>query len=678
MTPTREIYLNIHFVWLMYALLLPTLAVFGYGVYSRYRLWAKLGLKLNRLDNPKQRLTRAAKEIISHEKFLRDFPAGLMHAAIFWGMLLLFIGTVVVVVEADLRIQIMHGWFYLIFQKLILNIAGFLVLTGVVVAAIRRYILKVPRLQPNREGVSSDPSDALSLVWLGLLIIQGFALQAIRLAAKFDPYAWWSPVGNLLSLPLQGADSATLIMIYQYTWWFHLLTTFGFIAWLPFSKMIHILTSAASVYTASLEAPGIGTLKPMDFEASERLGISSVIDMHWKDLLDLDACTSCGRCQAVCPAYASGQPLSPRNLILDLRDHLRANGPKLLNKPDKDKADEIPLIIGDLVKEETLWACTTCRACMEECPANIEHVPKIVGMRRHLVMEQSSVPETLQDALRSLEDRVHPYKGCNASRMDWCEDLDIPLASDVSEVDILYWVGCTAAFDTRNQKVARAFALLMKEAGVNFAILGQEESCCGDVDRRTGNEFGYDIIVRANIETLAQYNPKRIVTACPHCFNALGNEYRQFGAEYTVQHHTQFLNELVLEGRLKLDPQTSKAVTFHDPCYLGRYNGEYSAPRDLIKVAGGKILEMENSRSKSFCCGAGGGHAWMEERGTGPRINQLRTNQAIETGANTVVVGCPFCLQMLEDGVKTVSSEEEAQVKDVAELLMEAVIRPGS
>ena len=454
-----------------------------------------------------------------------------------------------------------------------------------------------------------------------------------------------------------------------------MLTTFIWIAWLPYGKMLHIFTSTASVYTANLEPPGTGTLQTLDFETAERLGVSALTDLHWKDLLDLDACTTCGRCQAVCPAYASNQPLSPRNLMLDLRDYLRTHGPNLLK--GTHKVDKLPLLLGEAVREETIWACTACRACMEECPADIEHVPKIIGMRRHLVMEQSTAPETVLDALKSLEDRVHPYKGTTVSRTDWCEGLNISIAADLREVDVLFWVGCTAAFDARNQKVARAFAALMNKAGVNFTILGSVETCCGDPARRMGSEFSYDMIARANIETISSYKPKRIVTTCPHCFNAIGNEYRQFGGEFTVLHHTELLRELIEAGRLRVSLHATETVTYHDPCYLGRWNGMYEGPRELLKVSGAKLVEMENSESKSFCCGAGGGHAWMEEHGSGPRINQLRVGQAMATNAEIIAVSCPFCLQMMEDGVKTVAGEEQA-VRDIAELMLESAAETGS
>lgn len=670
MNPMREVFWNIHFHWLMYILFIPTLIIFGYGMYRRFVQWRKLGLAIDRFDHIKERINQVISGVFGHKKILRDTQGGLMHAAIFWGMLFLFIGTVVVAADIDLRIPLYNGWFYL-FLKMLMNLAGILVLIGVIVAAVRRYIIEVPRLKQNREGVRADSADWLSLIFLGLLIIQGYALQAIRFAASPDPYAWWSHIGYIFSFPLHGLAPDTLIAGYQFIWWFHMLTTFVFIAWLPYSKMIHIFTSTASIYTANLEAPGLGTIKAMDFEASECLGINAITDFSWKDLLDMDACTTCGRCQDVCPAFASGQPLSPRNLILDLRDHLHTAGSGLIN--GTSKSEEIPGLAGNILKEEAIWACTTCRACMEECPADVEHVTKILGLRRFQAMEESQMPDTLQDALKSLEDRVHPYKGTNASRLDWCEDLEVPIAADKGEVDVLYWVGCTAAFDARVQKTAKAFAGLMKAADVDFAILGNEETCCGDVARRTGNEFSFDMIARANIETINQYNPKTIVTSCPHCFNVLGNEYQQFGAKFNVVHHTQLLYELVKEGKFQISMRAQTAVTYHDPCYLGRYNGEYQSPRDLITAAGGKLTEMPRNLSKSFCCGAGGGHAWMEEHGEGMRINQLRSVEAVKTGAELIAVACPFCLQMLEDGVKTIAGEDGPAVRDISELLALAV-----
>lgn len=668
---TRPIFWNISGVWLMYLLLIPTLSIFGYGLYSRYRLW-RLGQPVGRFDRHGDRVRRVLTYIFGHSRFMQERVAGTMHAMMFWAMILLFIGTLVVALEADLRIPIMRGWFYLIFQSLILDLAAAFGVVGLGIALLRRYVLRVARLQHNRPHARPDTSDGINLLLLFLMFAQGLALEALRIAGHPKPWDLWSPVGYLLAQPLMGAEQSAIVTGYQIMWWFHLVTVFGWIAYIPFSKMVHIFTSSASVYFSQLQPAGLGTIDPIDFEAGvERLGKSAITDFTWKDLLDLDACTACGRCQAACPAYAAGEPLSPKNLILDLRDYMHEHGYKLLS--NETQVEHLPPLVGGAIKEETLWACTTCRACMEVCPVAIEHVPKIVSMRQHLTMEQSLVPETAQDALRSLEDRSHPFKGTNASRSDWYEGLDVPIASEVGEVEVLFWVGCAVTYDPRAQKIARAFVELLRRAGVSFAILGSEEMCTGDPARRMGNEFLFDMMARQNIELLKQYNPKQIVTTCPHCFNAIGQEYRRLGGEFETVHHTQFLKQLVDSGRLQVNAGSKRSVTFHDPCYLGRWNNEYDAPRDLIAKAFEQQLEMEHNGYNSLCCGAGGGHHWMEGHGDGPRINQLRAQEAIDTGAEVVATGCPFCLSMLEDGVKTTAGDGGPEVLDVAELILQVV-----
>ncbi len=667
---TRPIYWNISGIYLMYLLMIPTMIIFAYGLYRRFRLW-RLGQQVLRTDQPWRRLGRVAVYLLGHGRLMQDRVAGSMHALIFWAMSLLFVGTTVVAMEADLGIPIMRGWFYLVFQSLVLDVAGALGMAGLGIALVRRYVIRVERLQHTRSHARHDPSDAVTLAALFLIFAQGFALEALRIAGRPEPWDVWSPFGYLLAKPLVGLSQAVIVGAYQWTWWFHLVSVFAWIAYIPYSKLIHIFTSTASVYFGELRAPG-ETLEPIDFEATERFGKSAITDFTWKDLLDLDACTACGRCQAVCPPYASGQPLSPRNLILDVRDYMHEHGPKLL--AGRVKVEELTPLVGGAVKEETIWACTTCRACMEACPVSIEHGPKLVGMRQHLVMEQGCAPDTVQDAMRSLEDRFHPFKGTKASRLDWAEGLDTPVAAEAGKVEILYYVGCAATFDPRAQKIARAFVELLRAADVKFAILGKEEICCGDPARRMGNEFLFDKIARQNIELLRQYNPKRIITTCPHCFNAIGQEYRKLGGQFEAVHHTRLLKELIDSGRLKPNVGLHRSVTFHDPCYLGRWNGEYDSPRAVLAEAGVTQKEMQRTGAHSFCCGAGGAHAWMEEKTHGLRVNQIRAIEASKAGAEVVATGCPFCMQMLDDGIKTTVVDDGPIVMDIAELLLQAMV----
>lgn len=674
--PTREIYWNISGVWFMYALLIPALATFAYGMYRHWRLWmlGKPAAGRSGREAWRERLRLLKVFVLEHRRLLRDQVSGTMHLMVFYAMILLFIGTIVVMIDADLHIPIMRGWFYLLFQSLTLDLAGVFVVVAACIALWRRYGTRLARLQPNRAGKAADPSDLYQALFLLVICAQGFVLEAVRIVGTDDPWAAWSPIGLLFSGAFAGLSQPTLVATFRFFWWFHLASVFGWIAYIPYSKLMHMFISPLNVYYGNLQPAGMA-LQPMNFEEVERLGASALTDLTWKDLLDLDACTACGRCQAACPAYAAGKPLSPKNLILDLRDYVNQHGPGLVM--GTATADDLPPLIGGAVQAETLWACTTCRACMEECPVLIEHVPKIVEMRRHLVMEQAEMPETLADMIKSMEDRAHPYKGTSATRTDWAEGLDVPLLSEVDEADVLFWVGCTGAFDPRNQEVVRAFAKIMQHAGLKFAILGDEEPCCGDPARRMGHEFMYDMLARQNVEVLNGYQSKfrRIVTACPHCMNQLGNEYRALGGEFQVVHHSQLISELIGANRIRVDAQALQGkVTFHDPCYLGRYNGEYDAPRTVVDAVGAERVEMPRSRSKSFCCGAGGAHAWMEDEHGGPRINQLRAKEALETGASTVATGCPFCMQMMEDGVKTVGDPDAVKVRDIAELVAEALV----
>jgi len=535
------------------------------------------------------------------------------------------------------------------------------VLIGVGIAAARRLIIKPAKLVYTGESL-------LILASIFLIALTGFLIEGWRIAATNDPWGAWSPFGFLVARASQSLMSVEAMRTaHLVTWWAHADLVFGFIAWAPYTKMIHALTGPLNIYAARLASEG-GALKRLDFdrlaETGEPMGVKTLAGFTWKDLLDLDACTECGRCTSVCPANTVGKELSPRDFILDLRNFARGDGGSAFAAPI---ANAVPA-----AASERLWQCTTCGACMEACPVFIEQATKIVDLRRYLVMEESDFPDTMQEAITSLESRGHPFRGTQSSRLDWAEGLNVKTAASVRDAEVLLWVGCGGALIERNQKVVRATAQLLEKAGVKFAVLGREEKCTGDPARRIGNEFLFEMMAKDNVETLNGYGVKKIVTSCPHCFNTFRNEYPQFGGDYEVYHHSEFLAELVNEGRIKTTIQSDKTVTYHDPCYLGRHNGVFDAPRRLVQITSRSTVEMRQNREQGFCCGGGGGMSFVEEP-KDKRVNQERARQALETGADVVAVGCPFCMTMMEDGVNAKRGDRDVKVMDVAELLWQSV-----
>ena len=679
---TREVFWNIEYTWLVYVLMVPTLAVFGWGFWLKIRRW-RAGQPAARFDRPGERLRLFLRNAVGQGRTLRSRYAGLFHSLVYTGFIVLFLATTVVAIHHDTPLHIMKGHFYLIFQSLIVDIFGLFVLVGVALAAIRRWISK-PKLL-----VYTDEASWI-LVTIFVMALTGFMVEGWRIAVTDDPWAAWSPIGNVFALMSDPVMSdATMQTGHVVIWWFHLLVAFGFIAWVPFSKMSHVFTAPLNIFTANLDGYG-GSLKTIDFETAERFGINHLGDFTWKDLLDFDACTECGRCTDVCPANAVGKSLSPRDIILDLQGLMHKRGDQFLldgnsngNGSGANGSDGLLPIIDQetAVSPEALFACTTCAACMEACPVHIEQMPKIVDARRYLVMEEADFPEGMMDMMNSLESRQHPFAGTQFSRVDWTEGLDIDVMAEMDdphEAEVLMWVGCGGALVERNRNTVRATAKLLRKAGVKFAILGREESCTGDPARRVGNEFLFEMLAKGNVETMQRYGVRKVVTSCPHCFNSFRNEYPQFGGSYEVYHHTQFLDQLLESGRLDGDGAArgsdgSSTITFHDPCYLGRHNGEYDAPRNLLaNVGGARQVEMQRSRNTSFCCGGGGGMAFVDEP-PDQRVNQERAQEAVDTGADVVAVGCPFCATMLDDGVNARRGDRDVKVKDVAELLWDAV-----
>lgn len=687
---TREVFWNIphSLVWVMYSMFVVSGAVAAYGVYRRVQVWRR-GLPANRFDHPAQRLRMLLKHAAAQRRTVRERYAAVFHTSIYTGFIILVIATTVVAIDYDLGLPIMQGRFYLYFQSLIVDLFGALVMLGVGIALYRRFLLKPKKLVYTEEST-------LILTAIFMMALTGFLVEGWRIGATGDTWGKWSPVGYLFaqaSAPLMKASA--MRAAHFGAWWTHAILVFGFIAWAPYTKMAHVVFSPFNIYTASLKPTG-ASFKNLDIdkamETGEPLGVKSLAQFTWKDLVDFDACTECGRCTNVCPANAVGKELSPRDIILDLQKFMHANplaafglsNTKPANGGSATNGDNSSVlsaqssalpIIGAVpsTSPEALWQCTTCGACMEACPVFIEQMPKIVDMRRFLVMEEADFPDTMADAVTSMETRGHPFKGTQSTRVDWTEGLNIQTMSEAKDAEVLFWVGCGGALIERNQKVVRATAQLLQTAGVKFAILGREEKCTGDPARRIGNEFLFEMLAKENTEKLNNYGVKKVITSCPHCFNTFRNEYPHFGGEYEVFHHSEYLAKLVEEGKITPVDQNEKKITFHDPCYLGRHNGVFDAPRQLVKISSRNApLEMEQSRENGFCCGGGGGMSFIDEP-KDKRVNQERARQILETGADIVAVGCPFCTTMLEDGINARKGERDVRVMDVAELLWQSV-----
>jgi Fe-S oxidoreductase len=472
--------------------------------------------------------------------------------------------------------------------------------------------------------------------------------------------------------------SQTTFFFEMVFWWMHIGLVLMFLNYLPYSKHLHVLTSIPNVYFASLQPKGALTPINLNDETLTKFGVSDMEDLTWKQLLDGYTCTECGRCESVCPAHLTGKPLSPRKIIVDTRRRTTEKSPVMIaGQLEANQEIANNTLLDNFISEEELWSCTTCMACVHECPVMIEHVDEIVDMRRALVLNESRFPPEVKTVFDNLERNFTPWGFSHSTRADWAEGLEIPKMAEVGDaknVDVLFWVGCAGAYDARYKKVSVAFSKLMKQAGIKFAILGTEEKCNGDAARRMGNEYLAQTMMTENIETLNRYNVKKIVATCPHCFHSLKKEYPQFGGNFEVVHHTDFLNQLVEEGKLKIDEKKKSAetITYHDSCYLGRYNNVIDTPRNTLTATGANLVEMPRSKDKGLCCGAGGGRMWMEET-IGKRINIERSEEAIATGASTVASACPFCMTMMNDGVKSKEASEKVQVKDIAEILLEAV-----
>jgi Fe-S oxidoreductase/nitrate reductase gamma subunit len=638
-------------------------------------------------------------------RMFKDVRAAILHWGIFWGFVLLTLGTANIVTGGLVQgiLQAPFGGIVWAFVLGMQNVVALIVIASVVWAFERRFISRPSRLTFNNDAL-------LILAMIGTLVAAEFVAGVFESARYGDQNGAF--IANWLAGFIRGAAPGTLETGFAISWWLHMLIVASFLVYLPFSKHLHIATSFPNIYFRKLSPRG--ELPKMDLEAEDAtFGLRTLQDLGWKDMLDGFTCTECGRCQQACPAWNTGKPLNPKHFIMGIREMsveaehglpLIPNSPSAASFGLTDVIDEATLlkpIVDNAIPFDAVWDCVTCGACVEACPVLIEHVDKIVGLRRNLVLEDSKFPAELNTAFRNMEGVANPWGQPPTTRTDWTRGLpfQVPtvaeLAADdrLDELEVLYWVGCAAAFDERNRKVARAFATCLNAAGIPFAILGQEESCTGDPARRMGNDYVFQMLATGNIETLNRYEmgEQTIVTACPHCFNSIGNEYGQLGGNFRVVHHAAYLRELLAGGRLRVvdadasadgSGGTGRSVTLHDSCYLTRYNGIVDQPREVLgSIAGLELREMDNRGKNTFCCGAGGGRMWMEEtRGT--RINESRTAQALATGAETVATECPFCMTMLKDGLEAAQSGTGGSVKaiDIAELLAESLAptQPGS
>jgi Fe-S oxidoreductase len=656
--------------WQTFAFLIVAGTAFtlsGKHFHTLYRLMSAQQGKAPKFGEFGRRIWTTIVNVLFQKAVMEKPAIGMAHAAIFWGFLIITIGTLEQFVmtlynKANFEFIGERAYSALIFSQ---DFFTAFVLFGVSYAAYRRFIKK-----PKHVSLSHDAN--YILLFTGGLMVSIFMMNAFHVLAIHP----WFTDSYFISKHIAGAlenfnfSEGTSHALYTLFKWIHMSIVLGFAVYIPGSKHLHIVAAGPNTFFKHLDRPK--GMRPINFEDETvtQYGVAKVNQMSWKDLLDMYSCTECGRCQALCPAWNTEKPLSPKALIIDFKKNLYVNKERIL----AGKLEEVEHVIDPNVTEDVIWACTSCRACEVACPVFIEHTDKIYDVRRNLVMMEGRFPQEVQPVFKSMETNGSPWAFSHSERANWAQGLDVKTMAEVGnaqDLDVLLWVGCAGSYDDRNKSVLKSFVSLLKKAEVKFAILGTEETCTGDAARRIGNEYLFQTLAKTNVETLNRYNVKRIVTACPHCFNTLKNEYHDMGGDYEVLHHSQFVATLISEGKLKPTKPLEETVTFHDSCYLGRWNNVYEQPRSVLEsVPKINLVEMKQNHEQGMCCGAGGGRMWMEEH-IGRRINVTRTEQAIETKATTVATACPFCITMISDGVKTKDMVGKMQVKDICEIIDE-------
>ena len=675
--------------------LLGTAAVFFFKKAIPLYKYLTVAKPIDRFDNPGSRLQSVLVYALGQKRLFQKGYGGMLHVMIFWGVCVLSIANLTLLIRGvagrSFNLPLLGpdqllGAPYNAIKEMFLV----LVCVGVAMAFYRRLVIK-----PKFPEPSMDALFILSMIGSLMLveILFGAAEHRLLVNESAEFVSWAYPVTGFLSTNLlSGMNPDTLHTLQNVAWWVNYALVLAFGAYLPYSKHLHVITGIPNVFFQNRRP--YGELRKLDLESEDSTdyGASTLADFDWKRYHDWYSCTECGRCTSMCPAFASGKPLHPKKISEQLREELvehgsgdvmlalaLKNGGKIEPSEDGSPPEGLRMLMDnvDAVSEEALFSCTTCRACEQACPVFIEYVQEIVDMRRYLVQVEGRFPQEVQRAFTNMENNSNPWGIGFATRGDWAKEFDVKLMSeDPGELDLLYWVGCSGSFDDRNKKVSAALVKILKAAGLRFAILGQEEGCTGDSARRIGNEYLYQVLAAQNVEVLNGYNVKKIVTACPHCFNTIKNEYHQFGGEYEVLHHSEVIADLIAKKKIKVSSVDPVLGTFHDSCYLGRYNNIYDQPRAVLEATGMELQEMTLSREKGRCCGAGGGRMWMEEHGV--KVNDLRLNDALELSRQPKVIAssCPFCLTMMSDAVATKDMGDQVQTLDIAEIVADALEAP--
>lgn len=668
--PALEQYLGIPGSLITLIVLVGGLILFLYMVYNRYLL-----LRSARADVRLESLWQRFYDLIIYGILQKRQPRypwiGILHIMIFWGFIVLSLRSITLFglgLKTEFVLPLMDGSIG-VFYNCLKDLFEIIVLLVCIAALLRRAVTRPTRYE-RKYGKTHKFDAYLVLGLIGFLMLTDMAMDGSGLLLdKESPF--WMPGANTASFLLNGLAQDSLKTIFLWSYWLHILALMFFLNYLPLGKHFHIITALPNVFLRKLQKGYINSpgWDLENIEALAPLGVQKVEDFSWKHILDFYTCTECGRCSDNCPATQAGAPLSPMEISLKIREHVYKKRSVFGIKRRSHSQDQSVPVTGNIIGADEIWSCTTCGACEEECPVFIEYVDKMVEMRRHLVMMESRFPPEIDKVFRNMEIYEDVWGMGLAQRTDWAWELNMKIIQENGDVDLIYWVGCAGAFDERNKEVAASLVRVLQAAGVNFGILGKEERCCGDFARRTGNEYLFQVLARKNIEVLEKYKVKKILTSCPHCYNTLKNEYPQLGGKFEVIHHSEFIMKLIKEGKLELPKELDQTIAYHDACYLGRHNGIYEAPRGILRhLPKVKTVEFERSRDKGFCCGAGGGHMWIDEYGD-RRINELRVDELIDIKPDIVATACPYCLIMLDDGIKVKEVGEALKALDLAEIV---------